>query len=102
MNNVRAVTTMKMMGRFSTGMEQLSPSAENAHVGSFSTGMEQLSPEATQVGRFSTGMEQLDPAPEKDQIGRFSTGMEQAGSENPWPRERLQPATPGSPSISEL
>lgn len=85
MNDVRAVTTVEKVGRFSTGMEQLSPSPENAHVGRFSTGMERLRRETVQVGRFSTGMEQIDPAPEKDQIGRFSTGMEQAGSENPCP-----------------
>ncbi len=83
MNNVRAVTTVEKMGRFSTGMEQLSPSLENAHMGRFSTGMEQLRPEIVQVGRFSTGMERLRP--ETDRVGRFSTGMEGAGSENPWP-----------------
>ena len=92
MNDVRVVTTVKKMGRFSTGMEQLSPSPENAHVGRFSTGMERLSPDTAQVGRFSTGMEKIDSAPVKNQIGRFSTGMERARSEDPLPIPRPRAA----------
>lgn len=76
------MTTIQTVGRFSTGMEQLGPSAEKERIGRISTGMEQLSLESGAVGRFSTGMQRLGPSPQKDAVGRFSTGMEQDGSPN--------------------
>jgi hypothetical protein len=76
--DARSMSSPLSIGRFSSGMERIGPSAEKERIGRFSSGMERTGPSAEKerIGRFSSGMERTGPSAEKERIGRFSTGME--------------------------
>lgn len=72
---IDGTNTYRVVGRFSTGLEQLPDAFDKRRIGRFSTGLEQLPGRGLgrPTGRFSTGLERRVRAASSRLAGSFAT-----------------------------